>query len=289
MPIGTISGKDNFGANGIDDFVAYAAIGTGTPTFTSASTALANEVLRTNGNGGFSDVVVYSIVDKAGIDYRRRTKTFYRVFNLVAAFNITEYALFVGAAGGNASIVGRTRVDPNDEGSALFTLSADAGDQIQLIMQEIEDIPYELQAGSFAITGTPGNDSAGTYAVNKTYYSPQSGNDDLAAFRMFDPDGVGPNIGLIDSGGSSQTAPNVQPSVSSEFSATIQAYLNGNYYREKHYTFTTAQGNVTIYGFRCKAGVASGGFKAFFTNPTTLVKTNTQTLLVRFRTSWDWL
>lgn len=288
MPIATLAGKDNFGGYGLDNFVAYAAIGTGTPTFSSASTTLENEVQITNSNGGFGDVIDYTIVNRAGVDYLRRTRTFYRVFDLSVARNITEYGLTPESSGGTMSVVGRTRVDPNDEGSGLFTISADAGDQIQLILQEIEDLPWQLQAGTIVIQGLAGNDGNGTFGVQKTFFNEQQGG----AFANWNPT-ASFAFTLINAEGSTMTATNQYPtSHPSKPIGSLNSYANGSYFRERQVTFGTSENNGVIYGFcftNRPQGTPAGGFKAHFTNPATFTKTSAQTLLVTFRSSWDWL
>lgn len=268
----------------------YTAIGTGTTPPAQTDIALANEIARTNSNGGFAATEQY-VRDSTNNKLRAVIKE-YRVFNFTNSYNLTEFGHFTQSTGANCVFRDLFRQDPNDPNSTPVVISVQSGDQLQIIKTVVIEVPWLETTYSIIITGMAGKDGNGTHDVVGT------------AFATADSYVVHA-ISLLWPGGYSSGAPGyLHPITTSEqstardtsinspggYAMTADAYTNGSYTRTKRYKLTTAQGNGTIYGFAVYAFGVSGntsyGYKMFFLNPSSINKADTHTLEMVFQMTW---
>jgi hypothetical protein len=268
----------------------YTAIGTGTTPPAQTDTALANEIARTNSNGGFGATEQY--VRDSTNNKLRAVITEYRVFNFTNSYNLTEFGHFTQSTGANCVFRDLFRQDPNDPNSPPVVISVQSGDQLQIIKTVVIEVPWLETTYSIIITGMAGKDGNGTHDVVGTAFATADG-DTRDAIRLLWPGGaVGGNHGYIHpiTTSGQSTARDTSISVSGGYAMTTDAYTNGSYTRTKRYKLTTAQGNGTIYGFAVddfsSSGTAQYGYKMFFQNPSSITKASTHTLEMVFRMTW---
>lgn len=269
----------------------YTAIGTGTTPPDQTDTALANEIARTDSNGGFSATDQY--VRDSTNNKLRAVITEYRVFNFTDSYNLTEFGHFTQSRGDNCVFRDLFRQDPNDPNSTPVVISVQSGDQLQIIKTVVIEVPWLETTYSITITGMAGKDGNGTHDVVGTAFATADGAATRDAIRLLWPGGYSSSdhgyLSPITTSGQS-TARDTSISVPSGYAMTADAYTNGSYTRTKRYRFTTAQGNGTIYGFALRTSSTSGnaldGYKMFFQNPSSITKEGTHTLEMVFQMTW---
>ena len=283
------------------DWLAYAAISEDSSEPTASDTNIGTEAMRTNSTGGFS-ISATAIRDpntnRLGISVERAY-----VFNIMTELNITKYGYVPLSSGGNFSWIDLMRVDPDDPGSAPVTLNLVPGDQLQLWRTLTITVPWSVDLEQFVITGAAGKDGAGTHDAYCGFYSASAtlttvNNDGLADMirQVFWPGTV--NILAVATAQAASTArdESVASSTTGESrtaAAAVAEYVSGTYYRDKLFTFTTAQGNMSITGIAfgrfatTMTVTASNGFKIVFDDPSTFTKANTHELTLTFRVSWQ--
>ena len=264
----------------------YTAIGTGTTPPDQTDTALANEIARTDSNGGFGYTEQY--VRDSTNNKLRAVITEYRVFNFTNSYNLTEFGHFTQSTGANCVFRDLFRQDPNDPNSPPVVISVQSGDQLQIIKTVVIEVPWLETTYSIIITGMAGKDGNGTHDVVGTAFATADGTETRNAIEVLWPGGyfsTTPHGYLhpITASGQS-TARDTAISVPGGYAMTADAYTNGSYTLTKRYKLTTAQGNGTIYGFACGSG--SSGYKMFFQNPSSITKESTHTLEMVFQMTW---
>lgn len=274
-------------------FIQYAAFGTGSTEPSPEQTTLDAQVgSRSNNRGGFDNS------ENAGLDAENNLiwyeATFTRVFNITSAVNATEWGLSAQTTG-NLSVRDLFREDPNDPDSDPVAISLDDGDQLQLVVTLRVEAPWEYESKSFVITGTAGNDAAGTHTGNATVSTGASttATDIRDALRAVWPGGPvsGEGGGLrVVTSDQSGVAKNQNTSTSAAaVSLSAEPYTPGSYYRDYTGTFSTSQANADHYAwFVTTSASGSGtsvGYRLILTNPATLTKTNTHRLTLTFRRS----
>lgn len=283
------SGNDSSGSQ----WLAYAAISEDSSTPTASDTGIGSEAMRTNSTGGFSRTATAirdTDANRLGVSIERAY-----VFEIDANLNITKYGYVPLSAGGNFSWIDLTRADPDDPGSTPVTLTLVPGDQLQLWQTLTVTVPWSVDLEQFVITGTDGNDSAGTHDAYCGFYASGSGLQDIADIisQTFWPDTLSSRVRTYTAAASAarDTAP--ASSVGGEFlliNGELDDYVAGNYYRDKLYTLSTSQGNGSLTAIQLmKSSVSADtgyGFKIVFDNPATFEKDNLHTLTLTFRVSW---
>lgn len=285
-------------------WLAYAAISEDSSTPTASDTGIGTESIRTNNTGGFSrttTAIRNAGTNRVGVSIERAY-----VFAISANLNITKYGYVPLSSGGNFSWIDLVRVDPNDPGSTPVTLTLVPGDQLQLWQTLSVTVPWRVDLEDFVITGTAGNDAAGThdaycgfFAINSTIgvNGDTSGGLGELIRKVFWPN-VAP--GLVwtsqaspSNGRDTTLGPNTSYAALNA-TATLATYVAGTYYRDKVFKFTTAEGNAALTAL-CVPSTggtllrpdAPHGFKIVFDDPSTIVKDNLHELTVAFRVSWQ--
>lgn len=266
----------------------YTAIGTGTTPPAQTDTALANEIARTDSNGGFGATEQY--VRDSTNNKLRAVINEYRVFNFTNSYNLTEFGHFTQSTGANCVFRDLFRQDPNDPNSTPVVISVQSGDQLQIIKTVVIEVPWLETTYSIIITGMAGKDGNGTHDVVGTAFASADGAVTRDAIRALWPGGYGSgNHGYlrpITTSGQS-TARDTYIDVPDGYAMTADAYTNGSYTRTRRCKLTTAQGNGTIYGFAVALGsTALHGYKMFFQNPSSITKASTHTLEMVFQMTW---
>lgn len=272
-------------------FIRYAAFGTGSTEPSAEQTTLDAQVgSRTLDRGGFSNSA------NAGLDAENNLiwyeSTFTRVFNITSAVNAAEWGLSAESTG-NLSVRDLFREDPNDPDSDAVTISLDEGDQLQLVVTLRVEAAWEYESKSFVITGTAGNDAAGTHTGNATVSSGASTTESsirnaLQAVWPGGPNSSGGGLRVVTSDQSGVAKNQDTSSAAASASLSAESYTPGSYYRDHTGTFTTAQANADHYAWFvtwATSGVTSVGYRFILTNPATLTKTNTHRLTLTFRMS----
>jgi len=264
----------------------YTAIGTGATPPSQTDIALANEIARTDSDGGFGYTEQY--VRDSNNNKLRAVITEYRVFNFTDSYNLTEFGHFTQSTGDNCVFRDLFRQDPNDPNSPPVVISVQSGDQLQIIKTVVIEVPWLETTYSIIITGMAGKDGNGTHDVVGTAFATADGSGARDAIRMLWPGGPHGYLHPITASGQS-TARDTSISVPGGYAMTADAYTNGSYTRTKRYKLTTAEGNGTIYGFAVtwySSGGGSSGYKIFFQNPSSITKESTHTLEMVFQMTW---
>lgn len=294
-PWQSLSGSTN--DNSGSQWLAFAAISEDSSTPTASDTGIGSEAMRTNSTGGFSRTAT-AIRDpdanRLGVSIERAY-----VFEIEANLNITKYGYVPLSAGGNFSWIDLTRADPDDPGSSPVTLTLVPGDQLQLWQTLTITVPWSVDLEQFVITGTLGNDGAGTHDAYCGFYasgdsiSEDSSSDNSIATLikyLFWPTQNRGCYAISGTPNATRDAAIGSPTGGSEGSnSTLATYTSGTYYRDKVFKFTTAQGNITMTGINLQAGsfsVGGYGFKIVFDDPATFEKDSLHALTLTFRVSW---
>lgn len=306
-PFNSLAGTGLSG-NGADasgtQWLAFAAISEDSSAPDPTDTNIGSEAMRTNSTGGFnrsSTAIRDGGTNRLGLQIERAY-----VFTISSNLNITKYGYVPLSAGGNFSWIDLTRVDPNDPGSTPVTLTLEPDDELQLWQTLTITVPWSVDLESFVVTGTAGNDAAGTHDAYCGFFAVGSAMDgandtnsasitNLIRF-LFWPTGVRNAVATPQTPNAARDAALAATTTGASQSndATLEAYAGGGVaYRDKLFEFTTAQGNLTITGIVLTA--ASGllvsatngyGFKIVFDDPSTFVKDNLHKLILTFRVSW---
>lgn len=298
QPWQSLSGSTPDGSG--SQWLAYAAISEDSSEPTASDTNIGPEVMRTNSTGGFSrsaTAIRDTDANRLGVSIERAY-----VFEIDGNYNVAKYGYVPLSAAGNFSWIDLFREDPNDPGSDPVTLTLVPGDQLQLWQTLTITVPWSVDLEQFIITGTVGNDGAGTHDAYCGFYSASAtlttvNNDGLADMirTTFWP--ADSNIFAVATAQAASTARDQSVASSGAGSsvtaaAVVAEYVSGTYYRDKLFTFTTAQGNMSITGiafgrFSTSMSVAaSNGFKIVFDDPATFEKDNLHALTLTFRVSW---
>lgn len=266
----------------------YAAVGTGTAEPAATDTALVAQVGdRTENTGGFGHSRTYERDTTNNV--MRLTVVLHRVFDFTASYNLTEFGLFTGTSGNNCVYRNLFRSDPNDNSSTPVVISVQNGDQLQLIITFIVEMPWQATTYSFDIT------NIGTITGIGTFFDAANGDSaSLYSFQTLWPGGIGHfgygNLLVVPSAGQ-PTSRDTSVAVSIDGPIFVgAAYTSGSYMHDRTATMPTSYGNGDIYGFVVSAipnePQQSGGYKFILTNPTSITKANTHTLQLTFRVTW---
>lgn len=265
----------------------YTAIGTGTKPPDQTDTALANEVARTDSDGGFRYTEQYA--RDSTNNKLRAVITEYRVFNFTNSYNLTEYGHFTQSTGANCVFRDLFRQDPNNPNSTPVVISVKGGDQLQIIKTVVIEVPWLSTTYSIIITGMAGKDGNGTHDVVGTAFATADGAMTRDAIQTLWPGDYYTYLHPITTSGQS-AARDTSIDIPVGYNMTMDAYTNGSYTRAKRYKLTTAQGNGTIYGFVVNNSNVSGkeycGYKMFFQNPSFITKDSAHTLEMVFQMTW---
>lgn len=277
-------------------WVQYAAFGTGSAAPDPTDTVLGAQVgSRSNNRGGFANALSTGLDDTNDIIWCEATFT--RVFSIASNVNATEWGLSA-ASTGNLSVRELFRADPLDNGSTPITLTLEGGDELQLVVTLRVQADWEYASKSFVITGTAGNDTAGTHTGDATASSGNATNDasvqDTLAI-LWPGGGVASDRDQImaltaDQSGKSKSD-QLDTAGSVSVSAAAASYTPGNFYRDWSATFGTSTANFDhrawLYGTAGTASGASGtrGLRLILTDPVKLTKTSAQQLVLTVRKS----
>ena len=295
-PWSSLTGSSNPSSG--SEWMAYAAISEDSADPAAGDLNIGTESMRTNSTGGFS-ISATAIRDpntnRLGLSVERAY-----VFNIATSLNITKYGYVPLSSGGNFSWIDLIRVDPDDPESAPVTLNLVPGDQLQLWRILTITVPWSVDLEQFVITGTLGNDGAGTHDAYCGFYASDnsiseiSSNDNSIATLikyLFWPTQNRGCYAISGTPNATRDAAIGSPTGGSSGSnSTLATYTSGTYYRDKVFKFTTAQGNITMTGINLQVGsFAAGnhGFKIVFDDPATFEKANTHELTLTFRVSWQ--
>lgn len=302
---GTAAGTGLSGSNNDSSgsqWLAYAAISEDSSDPEATDTNIGSESMRTNSTGGFSrssTAIRDSGTNRLGVQIERAY-----VFAISANLNITKYGYVPLSAGGNFSWIDLVRADPNDPMSSPITLTLEPGDELQLWQTLTITVPWSVDLEQFVITGTAGNDTAGTHDAYCGFFASGTSLDTGVAAasianiisRLFWPTGTNRTpIATPETASAArdQNLTNTPGSASSGQTSTLEDYTPGAYYRDKIFEFTTAQGNMSITGILLSAAGGIGptiqngyGFKVVFDDPAPFVKDNLHKLILTFRVSW---
>lgn len=292
----TISSGDGGTYTFFWQFIRYACFGTGATDPDPSQTGLDSQVgSRTDNRGGFSPS------QNAGLDAGTNTiwaeLTDVRVFNITAPVNAAEWGLAPQTTG-NLSVRDLFYEDPNDPESDPIVISLDDGDQLQLFITLRVEAEWEYQSKSFIITGTDGNDMAGTHTGNATVSSgaQTTTSEIIASLRAVWPGGVsgtGGNLHVYLSDQSS-VGKNQNFTAFSDAAATmtLETYTPGSYYRDHTSVFNPSEANGDHYAWCCSLASTttsienrSQGFRYILTSPAALTKANTHRLTLTLRKS----
>src|SRR5690606_26453643 len=165
-------------------------------------------------------------------------------------YNITKYGYVPLSAGGNFSWIDLMRVDPDDPESAPVTLNLVPGDQLQLWRTLTITVPWSVDLEQFVITGTVGNDGAGTHDAYCGFYASGDSiaeitpNDTSIATLikyLFWPTQNRGCYAIADTPNATRDAAIGSSTGGSDGSnSTLATYTSGTYYRDKVFKFTTA-------------------------------------------------
>ena len=271
----------------------YTAIGTGSSTPAQTDVALEAEVARTQDNGGFQRDEVFEADASANV-VRFRSTT-YRVFNISASYNLTEYGHFINSSGSNAVFRDLFRQDPNDPNSTAITISVQDGDQLQIIKTFIIEIPWTEETKTVTISGI--GDVAGTQVfgvssnadiyLRYTFTSLWPGETSYQRAWWFD----GPvTAGRADELPSSSLGD--IPNDSDWVNGTADPYTPGSHIRRKRFKWETSEGNTEWYGW-CFGGYdlysntpRRASFRFIFDTQPGFTKADTHTLEIWLDVSW---
>lgn len=256
------------------------AVGTGSTAPAATQTNLVAETHRSNSDGGFNA----ENVDTYGVAGGLLTGTFKhtRVITFSGAYNLTEFG-FSDDTAANGQLVIRELF--RDGGGTPTPLSVQSGQQLKMTHTFYLTVPFAAGlAASFTLTNVGLIQGEGTFyyvgAVNALYtlgffFNPTQAGTlyIMSAANSGDPATQG---GGYTAGGTNYVA------------GTNSAYVSGTYTRTKTYQLSTAQGNVTHYGWFFDGSSASptGGYKFRLTNPATFVKSNSNKLTLNFTVTW---
>lgn len=126
---------------------SYAAVGTGSPTFTGASTALASQ---TGSRASFGSNSYYNISTSSWGMYGTAD---FGLGNINA--NLTEFGVFTSASGSNMTFCDLIR----DGGGSPTTFPVTSSEQLRLTHGFEVSVPTSLSTGSFTIGGAAGSGS----------------------------------------------------------------------------------------------------------------------------------
>lgn len=307
QPWGSATGTGLSGANpdaSGAQWLAYAAISEDSAAPSASDANIGTEKMRTNATGGF-DRTATAIRDpstnRLGLSVERAY-----VFAITSSMNITKYGYVPVSSGGNFSWIDLVRSDPNDPLSSPITLTLQNGDQLQLWQTFTVTVPWSVDLESFVITGTAGNDTAGTHdaycgffaANDELWNASQTNNSTIGHLirSVFWPLGLRRLMHTAQATPSNARDAALGPNTSYGVSAancTLTPYTSGNYYRDKLFKLATSEGNSTLTAFLIAAGDgilqrpdSAHGFKIVFSDPSTFTKAATHELTLTFRVSW---
>lgn len=280
------------------DWLGYAAISEDSQEPLATDTNIGTERARTNSTGGFNRIAT-AIRDpntnRLGVSVERAY-----VFDITGNWNITKYGYVPVSSGGNFSWIDLVRSDPNDPQSSPIALTLEPGDQLQLWCTLTVTVPWSVDLEQFVITGTLGNDGVGTHDAYCGFYASGdniSGDDStttnlatLIKYLFWPTQNRGCYAISATPNATRDAAIGSFTGGSAGSNSTLATYTSGTYYRDKVFTFTTAQGNITMTGINLRAGgatVGDYGFKIVFDDPATFEKANTHELTLTFRVSWQ--
>ncbi len=294
VPWGALSGS----TSPTTGWLAYAAISEDSTAPSASDTNIGTEKMRTNAAGGFNHTTTIRdpSTNRLGLSIERAY-----VFAITSSMNIAKYGYVPVSSGGNFSWIDLVRADPNDPLSSPITLTLQNGDQLQLWQTFTVTVPWSVDLESFVITGTAGNDTAGThdaycgfFAVDDALGSSTTGIAPLILFTFW-PTGTQWVVATPQAASSARDAPLANSTAGQVFNnnMTLAPYVSGSYYRDKLIRFSTAEANMTITGIAVtRSGstnanaTSTHGFKIVFSDPSTFTKAATHELTLTFRVSW---
>lgn len=275
-------------------FVQYAAFGTGSTAPAASDTALDAQVgSRSNNRGGFANDSAAGLDSTNDIIWAEVAYT--RVFDISGNVNAAEWGLAPGSTG-NLSVRELFRADPNDNGSSPITLTLESGDELQLVVTLRVQADWEYESKSFVITGTAGNDTAGTHTGNGTISTgtATSSGTIINALQLAWP-GLSGLLGSVHGALAAILSDQTSVSKSGNLSAiggsvylTQLSYTPNNFYRDYTATFGTSDANGDHYAWA--VGHPSPvnqnvGYRLILTSPTKLTKASTHKLTLTVRLS----
>lgn len=273
-------------------FIMYAAFGTGSTAPSVTDTSLGAQVgSRSNNDGGFN----YS--ETSGLDSTNDLiwyeGTFTRAFTIDSPVNATEWGLSA-ASTGNLSVRELFRTDPNDNSSLAVTLTLDSGDELQLVITLRVQADWQYVSKSFVVTGTAGNDAAGTHTGNASVSTGTATTtvEITSALSSAWPGGATGTASYLNvfTSDKSSVAINQNLSTAATFATmTNAAYTPGNHYVDCSCTFGTSAANGDHYAWSVVANshytYASWGYRFILTSPAKLTKASTHKLSLTVRKS----
>lgn len=266
-------------------FIQYAAFGTSSSAPAATDTSLGSQVgSRSINRGGFSNSVSVGADDTNDVIYYEATFT--RVFSIGSNVNATEWGL-APATTGNLSVRELFRADPLDNGSSAVTLTLENGDELQLVVTLRVQADWEYASKSFTITGIGSVTGDTTFSAGGS----ATGQNIRNALRQGWPGETGTlftnsyDIAVfLSSQASVSKSANLSGSNAVATTGSHDSYTPGNFYRDLSVTFSTSEGNGTVYAL-CKGSTSGIGYRFILTSPASFTKASTHKLTLTMRRS----
>jgi hypothetical protein len=274
----TDAGMNGIGnGTSIGTLLTSLAVGTGSTAPAVGQTSLVSEIDRTNSTGGTSDV--YNSGSGFAYWYGQRVRLFVEA---EANGNLTELGFFSSTTDLSGTMFNR-QLFKDDLGNAV-TITKTSGEQLKVTFEWRVYMDQSANAQTISISGVSTDLSHRAYDVDS---SSAWGSTFLQNFGVFTG---GNSVGYA---WESQTMPSTtalqtgSPVLAS--SSTVQAYTNGNFYRDIEYKWEPAVANFTLGIGTITTGVigSSSANLSFITtfNPR-VAKDNTKRFTIINRYSW---
>jgi hypothetical protein len=203
-----------------------------------------------------------------------------RVYTFPSTQNVREIGF--KDSGGNLTV----RFLPLDGSSNPTTITGNAGQEL-LVEHTLEvslPWPSSLATTSFKIGTTGGNDGAGTFAVEYTFYANTGSNIQQVLLQLLGPDASNLSLATVAMG-----TINRDPTFSGGNFATYnlrlaaQTYVADSGQRVRQGVLGTGESNVALYGAILATTNIAYGLAIKFTNPTSYTKSNTNQITIPYR------
>ena len=264
------------------------AVGTGSTAPAVGDTTLDNEVQRDATSGGFDNGLNTYSLDTTTNEWVAESMVT-RLVTMTANRNLTEFGL---AHETTADIVIRELL--RDGGGTPITVTIPEGKSLRVdhtlevrLPAPEAGIQTSLNIEEYDVSDNLTN----TLSYNVTHGGYHAAGDMAGVFMVWDPPrGTGPGANAVNSSWvySRSTAP--WPMAGTSQSLTLAGYTPGSHERTKRATFTTAQANAALYGFRVSGGTigvdTQRGWVIRFDTPATYTKQDTDTLRIGLVSSW---
>ena len=265
------------------------AVGTGSTAPAVGDTTLDAEAQRAMTSGGFPNGSASYELDTTANEWVAES-TVTRLVTMTASRNLTEFGLAHDESG---DIVIRELL--RDGGGTPITVTLLEGKTLRVDHTLEVRIPAPASGNQASINIEEydvGDTLSATLPYDITHGGYDTGANPAEVFTVWNPPvETGPAAYAVSSSWvySRTSAPSGFIAASAQPLALVE-YTPGSYERIKRATFTTAQANTALYGFRVAAGTVgiafNRGWLIRFDSPTTYTKADTDTLRIGLVSSW---